>query len=140
LVLNNCTSENVHVAAPEIIIVTHGKFGEELIRSVEMILGEVEGVHFLPLLFGDDVDTYRAHLKALIKSVPQGSILLADLFGGTPSNSVLILSEEAPIPALAGLNMGMLLEALTMRTEYAGKELIEAVKNAGLASIMDIEL
>lgn len=43
----------------QLILISHGKFCEELKKSTEMIMGPQEDIYTLPLLPEDDTETYK---------------------------------------------------------------------------------
>lgn len=102
-------------STPWIILMTHGRFGEELKKSVEMITGELENVYCLSLLEGKDPFEYKEELLTLLAQAPDDSIILTDLFGGTPCNTAASIALEKNYTVLSGLNMTMLIEADAMR-------------------------
>ena len=66
-------------------------------------------------------------------------LLLIDIFGGSPSNAAaLLLAENYKINAVSGVNLPMLLEALTERDNTAVDILIKQLKTAGNEGIIDI--
>ncbi|MCR1900006.1 PTS fructose transporter subunit IIA [Irregularibacter muris] len=112
---------------PWIFILTHGKAGEELKNSAEMILGPLEKVFVYSLLPGMSPENYISKVKESLNGSPDGSIIMTDLFGGTPSNIAAMLSKDYNISAVAGLNMAMLIGADELRKELRGEELAEAI-------------
>ena len=70
-----------------IIVGTHGRFSEELVKSCEMICGEQKNVKAVTLIPGegpdDVVKKYEAAIQELKDGGCDGSVLfLNDLFGG----------------------------------------------------------
>ncbi|EGO63092.1 PTS sugar transporter subunit IIA [Acetonema longum] len=116
---------------PGIILVTHGRFGEELIRSAEMIVGAMESVRALSLMPGMEPDDFLAAVKTALESMPEGSLLISDLFGGTPANVSAAISTTRNIGAVSGLSLSMLIEAASSRMALRGEALAEAVVQAG---------
>lgn len=53
------------------------------------------------------------------------------MYGGTPSNVSIMLSKQYKISAASGLNIAMLIEADSERNTLRGKELADAVVDAG---------
>jgi PTS system mannose-specific IIA component len=75
-------------------------------------------------------------LKASIKDVNTGDgvIILTDMFGGTPSNISLAFLEEN-LEVITGVNLPMLLNALTKRDGKGIKELAQLLKENGRSNI-----
>ena len=100
---------------PWIILITHGKLGAEVKGSAEMIAGELKNVYSLSLMEGTDPMDLAMELKELLDKAPDDTIILTDLFGGTPSNTAARFALEKNYTVLAGLNLAMLIEAEMQR-------------------------
>ncbi|WP_245732544.1 PTS sugar transporter subunit IIA [Propionispora vibrioides] len=123
---------------PGIIVVTHGTFGMELIKSAEMIIGAQENVKVVSLLPGVDLTEYLAEVRAVLKEMPEESLIMCDLFGGTPCNVAAAIMTEMKISAVTGLNLGMIIEACTLRASLRGAGLAAAVVDAGKTGCKNI--
>lgn len=116
---------------PGILVITHGSFGEEIIKSAEMIIGAQENVKALSLMPGMDPADFIVDVQAVLNTMPEESLIMSDLFGGTPSNVSAAIASQYKVIAVAGLNLCMLIEALSLRFSMRGEELAEAVIQAG---------
>ena len=106
----------------KVIICTHGKFGEELLKSAEMIVGNLPSYKAYSLLPGMDPQD----LKTIIESDlnPDEDVLcLVDVFGGSPSTLTAILSQTYKLTILAGVNLPMLLELSNASEDKTNEEL-----------------
>ena len=112
---------------PYIILLTHGKWGEELVKGAEMICGEIENVYTFSLLPDQSIEDYTEQVEKVLEAAPIGSIIIADLFGGTTSNIASFISISYNILALSGLNIAMLIAADKLRTKYTGEKLGEEI-------------
>ena len=95
----------------KICIATHGRFGEELVKSASMILGPLENTitfSLLPEESGEEF--YTKILNELEKYKSEKFIFLVDLFGGTPCNMVALVSRDYNIELVTGLNLPMFME------------------------------
>lgn len=122
-----------------ILVVTHGNFGKALIESAEMIIGKQPNVEALGLMPGMDPIDFRKAILDTLKILPKKTIILSDLFGGTPSNVSASISMEYDIECISGVNMAILIEACTMRDVLDGECLIEDIINAGKDGFKDIK-
>lgn len=101
-----------------ILLITHGTFGESLIQNVCHVLNKRP-----PLIgqFGvaaqDDPLDILPMAKLLLGEVDggKGVLILTDILGATPSNLSLKLLEPGRVEGVAGVNLPMLLRALTYR-------------------------
>lgn len=95
-----------------ILILSHGRFCEEIVKSSEMIVGNNPNLYTLPLLTEDDSESYGFKLNKKIESF--GNIpflILVDVVGGTPFNCSMKLLKKYDFCIVTGLCLGMLLEA-----------------------------
>ncbi|HNT05361.1 MAG: PTS system mannose-specific EIIAB component [Chloroflexi bacterium ADurb.Bin180] len=123
-----------------IVLVTHGDLGEALIRAAEMIVGPQESVQAVSLLpedspefLGDKLDAAMAGLEG------QDALILVDLFGGTPFN---VSSRKVLLPnveCVTGLNLAVLIEALSSRESLPLHELAVQVLEAGVKSVVNVK-
>ena len=95
-----------------LVICTHGHFGEEIIKSAEMIIGPMKGVDVFSLVPGTDPFDYRAKISDFLDANEGDEFLcFVDLFGGTPSNTLASLCNRENMEIISGLNLAMLIEA-----------------------------
>ena len=93
-----------------LILVSHGRFCEELKGSTEMIMGPQDNIHAVALLPEEGPEEFTAKFEACVADF-EDYIVFADLLGGTPCNTVsrLILEGRA-IDLYAGMNLPMVIE------------------------------
>ena len=124
-----------------ILVMSHGEFAEGICKSAEMIIGEQENLKTVIFNPGESLDTLVEKLKKAINEFDNdfSHLLLVDIFGGSPSNATaLLLAENYKINAVSGVNLPMLLEALTERENTAADMLVKQLKAAGNEWIIDI--
>jgi len=98
-----------------ILLVTHNGLGDSLVDCVRHVLGAVpKNLRVLSVLADDDPERKLAEGEALIKALDNGSgvLILADVFGATPSNIGRRLCHTERVEGVAGVNLPMLLRAL----------------------------
>src|SRR5438128_8969168 len=119
-----------------ILIVSHGAFGESLIHSASHVLGKrTLYLRQLGVTVHDDPEAILPMAKDLIRFLDQGQgvLILTDVYGATPSNIAARLLVPGRVEGLAGVNLPMLIRALTYREsctleELAGKSLSGAAE------------
>ena len=111
----------------KILLGSHGRFAEELIKSAEMIVGELKNVRSFSLLPGMSLEEYMKEVDQELQREPERTLCLVYLFGGTPSNTFCALSRKYDNVVVTGLNLGMLLEV------YMNKDLMTVDELAELA-------
>ena len=103
-----------------ILIVSHGAFGESLIHSASHVLGKRPlYLRQLGVTVHDDPDALIPLAEDLIRFLDQGEgvLVLTDIYGATPSNIAARLLRPGRVEGLAGVNLPMLIRALTYRNE-----------------------
>src|SRR5436305_14751401 len=103
-----------------ILLVSHGAFGESLIHSASHVLGKRPlYLRQLGVTVHDDPDALLPVAEDLIRFLDQGEgvLVLTDVFGATPSNIASRLLRPGRVEGLAGVNLPMLIRALSYRGE-----------------------
>jgi mannose PTS system EIIA component len=103
-----------------ILIISHGAFGESLIHSASHVLGK-RPVYLrqLGITVHDDPEALIPVAEDLIRFLDQGEgvLVLSDIYGATPANIASRLLRPGRVEGLAGVNLPMLIRALTYRNE-----------------------
>ena len=123
---------------PVVIVISHGFFCTELVNSVKMIFGDVDRVESLPLEEGMDPEVYENALNKLIDDNEGNVFVCADIMGGTPFKSLAKAARTREIYGVAGVSMPMLIEVLSNRDMYTGKELAANVAEACKEIVVDL--
>jgi len=98
-----------------ILLVTHNGLGNSLADCVRHVLGEApKNLAVLTVLAGDDPEAKLAEGQKLIERLDSGGgvLILADVFGATPSNIAQRLCRTGSVMGVAGVNLPMLLRAV----------------------------
>ena len=83
-------------------------------------------------------DEFQKEVSKKLNAIPEGSLVLTDLFGGTPSNCAIMLSKEYNIISVSGVNLAMLIEALNLRNHLTGNELANQLVKLSRESIKNV--
>jgi mannose PTS system EIIA component len=131
------------MAERAVLVITHGEFGIELVKSAEMIMGPQENVDALALRPGNSVDDLRNEANAILEKNNENgleTIVLVDLLGGSPSNVALSLLAKNDLNILTGVSMPMLIELLTFyQIEKDTNKLVDTVKQTSLSGINNLD-
>ena len=103
-----------------ILIVSHGAFGESLIHSASHVLGKRPlYVRQVGITVHDDPDSLIPVAEDHIRFIDRGAgvLVLTDIYGATPSNVAARVLQPGRVEGLAGVNLPMLIRALTYREE-----------------------
>jgi len=101
-----------------ILLITHGTFGESLIQNVCHVLNKRPPlIGQLGVAAQDDPLDILPMARLLLGEVDGGAgvLIMTDILGATPSNLALKLLDPGRIEGVAGVNLPMLLRALTYR-------------------------
>ena len=95
----------------KVIVVSHGKFAEGIVNSVQMLAGEQEDLVAYGLAPEETVDDLRARLQKELEKTPEGTEVLffTDLYHGSPFNTVVDLMRDFSFYHLTGINLPLLL-------------------------------
>lgn len=121
------------MSSKNILVLTHGKFGEELVKSAEMIVGSLENVNALSLMPDMSAEEFRSIVQEFLDETKDEIICLVDMFGGTPSNTIMYLSQKYDITIISGVNLPMLLEVYM----NLNNETIENLADIALETIIE---
>lgn len=98
-----------------ILLVTHNGLGDSFVDCVKHVLGEVpRNLDVLTVLASDDPQKKMVEGQMLVKQLDAGSgvLILADIFGATPSNIARQLCHAERVMGIAGVNLPMLLRVV----------------------------
>ena len=122
-----------------VIVATHGEFGNSLLATLEMILGEAEGVLSLALSAEDSLETFQARMEKTLQTVdPQGkgTLVLVDMLGGTPFNVSVKLAQTKKLQVVTGVSLPMLIMAASHRDETDLDHLTREVQKTTRESVV----
>jgi PTS system mannose-specific IIA component len=123
-----------------VVVVTHGDFGTALVRAAEMIVGPQENVRAVALLSEESPDGFGDKLDAALADLDgQDILLLIDLFGGTPCNVSSRKVLQTNTEVITGMNLAMVIEALTSRDGTPLSELAVQVAEAGRKAVVNLK-
>lgn len=111
-----CVFEVRQVFMVNIIVIAHAEIANSFITTVEHILSQrVSNLHVLAVKKTEDAESFLQKAKMFIKTIaPDGEVLLlTDLFGATPSNIAHKLIEAGRVELITGLNLSMLIRAIS---------------------------
>ncbi len=122
-----------------IVIVSHADLGDALIRAVEMIAGQAEGLYSVSLFPGDSPEGLGEKLEAALQEIEgQETLVLIDLFGGTPYNVAARQVLKENVECVTGANLPMLLELIMSRDGVSLPELAKEIAQAGQESVKNL--
>jgi len=123
-----------------ILIVAHGTLGESLIHCASHVMGKRPlYLRQLGVTIHDDPEAILPQGQDLIRFLDQGSgvLVMTDIFGATPSNIACKLLDAGRVEGVSGVNLPMLIRALTYR-EKSLPELIDKAIAGGQEGVINM--
>lgn len=121
-----------------LLLVSHGELCEYLLKSTSMLAGEAEQCKAVSLNKGETPQCYEQRVRKAIEELDtgEGVIVLVDILGGTPYNTIGSLSREYNLKIITGMNMPMLVYLTLERNENMTiEDLIENASETAKNSI-----
>lgn len=125
-----------------ILIIAHGTLGESLIHCAShMMGGRPAQLAHIGVNMHDDPQVLLPQAIKLLRGLDQGSgvLLLSDVYGATPSNIACRLLIPGKIEGVAGVNLPMLVRALTYRNEPLKTVVAKAI-SGGIEGVMQMPI
>ena len=113
-----------------ILIIAHGTLGESLIHCASHVLNKrPPRLKQLGITAQDDPLLLLPQARALVKELDAGSgvLILSDMYGGSPSNIAAKLLIPGRVEGVAGVNLPMVIRALTYRDRPLATLITKAV-------------
>ena len=123
-----------------ILIVTHGDIGLSLLKSAAQILGKsFNNTNCISVESNHEIHTYKKTINSELLKLNSGKgvLIMSDMYGATPTNILKELVVANKIEVLTGINLPMLMQALTNRDSEL-KKLISDCLNCGQDSVINL--
>ncbi len=125
-----------------ILIIAHGTLGESLIHCASHVMGS-RPPHLMQIgvSIQDDPQLVLPQALKLVRSLDQGGgvLVLTDVYGATPSNITGRLLIPGKVEGVAGVNLPMLVRALTYRNEPLRTVIAKAI-SGGIEGVMQMPM
>jgi len=115
-----------------IVVVTHGRLGEEMVRTLEGVMGPVAKIEAVSTVESDP-EVVKAKLRRVIERSDdgEGALILTDMLGDTATNLALTVAGSRRAEVVAGVNMPMLLKAASARGTMELREFASFIRQYG---------
>ena len=115
-----------------IVVVTHGRLGEEMVRTLEGVMGPVARIEAVSTVESDP-EVVKAKLRRVIERSDDGdgALVLTDMLGDTATNLALTVADSRRAEVVAGVNMPMLLKAASARGTMGLREFAAFIRQYG---------
>jgi PTS system mannose-specific IIA component len=124
-----------------ILLVTHDQLGEQLLAAARNIVNhKVENINCVSVGWQQDLDIAREKITdqlTALKDNDEGTVILTDMFGGTPTNISLTFTEDLDIEILTGVNLPILIKLIGLQKSGVSRDkAIRIARDRGRQSIM----
>ena len=125
-----------------ILLITHGSYGEALVQNACHVLNKRPvQLNQLGVSAQDDPLDLLPLARAMLNLVDNGKgvLVMTDVFGASPANLASKLLEPGRIEGITGVNLPMLLRALTYRVKGMETLLTRAIAGGrdGVFNMLD---
>ena len=123
-----------------ILLITHGSFGEALVQNACHVLNKRPvQVNQLGVSAQDDPLDLLPLALQMIDLVDNGDgvLILTDILGASPANLAIKLLDPGRVEGLTGVNLPMLLRALTYR-EKGMEILLQRARDGGRDGVFNM--
>lgn len=103
-----------------ILIIAHGSLGESLVQCASHVMGGLPPqLRQIGIGMHGDPEALLPSAREMVKELDQGSgvLVLSDMYGATPCNLASQLLIPGRVEGIAGVNLPMLVRALSYRSE-----------------------
>jgi PTS system mannose-specific IIA component len=116
-----------------IVVVGHGRLAEEMVQTLESVLGHTEGLEAVATSYDDTPDVMRERIEAAVRRVDHGLgvIIATDMLGDTPTNLSLAIARRTGAEVVAGVNMPILIKLTSARGEMDAPTLARFIQRYG---------
>ncbi|SHI77947.1 PTS system, mannose-specific IIA component [Malonomonas rubra DSM 5091] len=122
-----------------IIVVTHAQLAGEFINAAELIIGPAEKLLAVSIDRSSALEAAQEQLSHSVQIVGEdgdGVLILTDMFGGTPTNISAELLSPGKVEIVTGVNLPLLLKAISGRRSQALEALAAMLKDYGRSAVM----
>lgn len=116
-----------------IVVVGHGRLADEMVQTLEGVLGALHDVASVATSYSDSPDDIRTRVRAAVRQVDRGNgvIIVTDMLGDTPTNQSIAVARETGAEVIAGVNMPILIKLTTARGEMDARTLARFIQRYG---------
>ena len=121
-----------------ILIIAHGSLGESLVHCASHVMGGIPPqLKQLGVGMHGDPAALLPHAREMVKELDRGDgvLVLSDIYGATPCNLASKLLTPGRVEGIAGVNLPMLVRALSYRNEPL-EVLVEKAIGGGVGGVI----
>jgi PTS system ascorbate-specific IIA component len=125
-----------------ILIIAHDSLGESLARAVAHVLGgRPPQLEVLSVAATDDPLMLLPTARELVEKLDTGSgvMIFSDIYGASPCNLVSKLLKPGKVEGVAGVNLPMLVRAVTYRTRNL-ETMVKKAVSGGCEGVLHMDV
>jgi len=121
-----------------VLLITHGHFGQELLRTSQDIVGRQENAAALAVTSETSPENLSAEIDGALAGLDSkdGTLFLVDMLGGTPCNLALLKARHLNAEVVTGVNLYMMISCFTRRQTLDLKALAAKVAEDGRRAVV----
>ena len=121
-----------------ILLVTHGDYGKELLNSSEIIIGKIEDAESISFHLGENFEFLSKNVEEAIERLSKDDdlIVFTDMYGGSPFNAVSKAMKNRNFYHITGINFPLFIDIAVNRNSYSMEEIAEKIIKNGKKSIV----
>lgn len=120
-----------------ILLVTHGNFGKELLKSSELIIGPIENAESISFQQGDSFESLLGKVEESVGRLAKNDLIVfTDMYGGSPFNAVSRTMKNNNFYHITGINFPLFIDIAVNRDTYSLAEIAEKIIKNGKKSIV----
>lgn len=91
-----------------LILFAHNYTAQELLKTVSIRDGDTDDVHYMSIFTDSDIE----NIKRQVNLITDRTLILTDVYGGTPCNLSMVHYTPSKVEIVCGLNLIMLTVAI----------------------------
>lgn len=121
-----------------ILLVTHGDYGKELLKSSEIIIGKIEDAESISFQLGESFEILSKKVEETVERMTKDNelIVFTDMYGGSPFNAVSKAMKNGAFYHITGINFPLFIDIAVNRNSYSMEEISEKIIKNGKRSIV----
>ncbi len=115
-----------------VVVVSHCNLATELLRTAELIVGPMEEFYAISIQPDMSHEAIVSLVEQTVREADKGKgvLILTDIFGGTPTNIALAISN-ARVDVVCGVNLPMIIKAYSLYRDTDLRDLASQVQDYG---------
>ena len=122
------------------LLVTHGEIGKSLSESAYQVFNKkLKKINYVSVNPLDNIKDIKRLINQQIKliDIKDGLIIFTDIIGATPSNVLKEFSSKLNLKIISGVNLAMLIQAITSKETDLNK-IAQECQESAIENIIEV--